>query len=413
MPILIGLILIPIIIFIIKKSNSITTKKRDKIILNILLVVISILYIVLCWIIRAEPFDFKDSYSTDYMIYNGDYILYSGIIFMFTPFMWIVVVHFFKMIFSSVRVRKNAMIKKDEEYIYYRGDLDKISPSIIMFTSTFEVDIKKSVSATILKLKLAGYIEEKNGIYIYTNKDESSLLESEKMVLNLIRYNKFDASMYKKVIEKEALENKYIAKNHGGKISRVIKIIIAIFVPIIVFIFSVWLDEYHFENYHVWPEKDGHAYIDLKNEDDIEQLYKEVKDENDYNHSIMFDGDIAYNYTEIRADKLEYSVVRKAFFLSILGSFSIGFILVFVLIGLYVVIEQIIYFKKNYTRTIKGKILLNKAYALKNYLNKYSLIKDRTEKELILWEYYLIYAVVLNVNVKIEDEIIEKYVNKI
>lgn len=413
MPILIGLILIPIIIFIIKKSNSITTKKREKIILNILLVSISILYIVLCWIIRAEPFDFKDSYSTDYMIYNGEYILYSGIIFMFTPFMWIVLFHFFKMISSSIRIRKNAMIKKDEEYIYYRGDLDKISPSIIMFTSTFEVDIKKSVSATILKLKLAGYIEERNGIYIYTNKNESSLLESEKMVLSLIRYNKFDASMYKKVIEKEALENKYIVKNHGGKISRIIKIIIAIFVPIIVFIFSVWLDEYHFENYHVWPEKDGHAYIDLKNEDDIEQLYKEVKDENDYNHSIMADGHISYNYTEIRADKLEYSVVRKALFLSILGSFSIGFILVFVLIGLYVVIEQVIYFKKNYTRTIKGKNLLNKAYALKNYLNKYSLIKDRTEEELILWEYYLIYAVVLNVNVKIEDEIIKKYVNKI
>lgn len=74
-------------------------------------------------------------------------------------------------------------------------------------------------------------------------------------------------------------------------------------------------------------------------------------------------------------------------------------------------IEQIIYFKKNYTRTIKGKTLLNKAYALKNYLNKYSLIKERTEEELILWEYYLIYAVVLNVNVKIEDKIIGKYIN--
>lgn len=48
---------------------------------------------------------------------------------------------------------------------------------------------------------------------------------------------------------------------------------------------------------------------------------------------------------------------------------------------------------------------------IKIYLSKYSLIKNRTEKELILWEYYLIYAVVLNVNVKIKDEIIEKYVS--
>ncbi len=409
MPLIIGLVLIPIIIFIIIKSNSITTKKRDKIILNILLILISILYIILCLIIRVEPFNFEDHYSTEYMFYNGEYIVYSGIIFMFTPFMWIVLFHFLKMIFYSIRVRKNAMIKKDEEYIYYRGDLDKVSPSIIMFTSTFEVDIKKSVSATILKLKQTGYIEENNGTYIYTNKDESNLLESEKMILNLIRYNEFDTSMYKKVIEKETLENKYITRNHGGKISRIIKIIIAIFVPILVFCFSLWLDDYHFQNYHVYPENDGHAYIYLEKEKDIEQLYKEVKDENDYKH----DGYISYDYSKIRADKLEYGVVRKAFFLSIIVSFSLGFILVFVLIGLYVIIEQIIHFNKNYTRTIKGKILLNKAYALKNYLSKYSLIKNRTEKELILWEYYLIYAVVLNVNVKIKDEIIEKYVSEI
>ena len=57
---------------------------------------------------------------------------------------------------------------------------------------------------------------------------------------------------------------------------------------------------------------------------------------------------------------------------------------------------------------IGGALVIN---VKKIYLSKYSLIKNRTEKELILWEYYLIYAVVLNVNVKIKDEIIEKYVS--
>ena len=37
--------------------------------------------------------------------------------------------------------------------------------------------------------------------------------------------------------EKETLENKYITRNHGGKISRIIKIIIAIFVPFNVLFF--------------------------------------------------------------------------------------------------------------------------------------------------------------------------------
>lgn len=414
MPILIGIILIPVIIAIIKKSNLVTTKKKLKIILNILLILIPIIYIILCLIIRAEPFDFEDHYSIEYMIYSGEYILYSGIIFVFTPFIWIIIVHFLRMIFRSIRVRKNAIIKKDEEYIYYKGDLDKVSPSIIMFTSTFDVDIKKSISATILKLKITGYIREDSDSYIYTDKDESNLLESEKMVLNLIRNNQFNKSKYKEVIEQETLNNKYIVKNRGGIPFRILKIIIAICMPIIIFIFSVYLDQYIFENYHVWPEKDGHAYILLKNEDEIEQLYyNEVKDINDYYHRLMADGSMAYNYSEIRADKFEYSVVRKTFYLTLLGTSIIGFFAIFVLCTLYIVINQIIYVKKNYRRTIKGKTLLNKAYALKNYLKEYSLIKDRTEKEVVLWEYYLVYAVILDVNVKIKDKIIEKYVKDI
>lgn len=415
MPIAIGALLIPIVLVIMKIANLITTKKKIRILLNILLILIPIIYIVLCLIIRAEPFDFEDHYSVEYMFYRGEYILYAGLIFLFTPFIWIIVVYFAKMILNSIRVRKNAIIKRNEEYIYYRGDLNKVSPSVIMFASTFNVDTKKSISATILKLKLTGYIKENSNSYIYTNKDISNLLESEKMVLNLIINNYFDKNNYKEVVKQETLDNKYIVKNRGGIPFRILKIIIAICIPIMVFAFSAWLSEYIFENYRVYPEDDGHTYIILNNEDEIEQLYyEEVKDINDYYHRTMLDGTyISYNYSEIRADKFEYSVVRKAFFLNLITAVIISFFGVLVLISLYIVIDQIKYINKNYRRTIKGKKLLNKAYALKNYLKDYSLIKDRTEEELIMWEYYLVYAVVLGVNAKIEDQIIEKYLKGI
>ena len=35
------------------------------------------------------------------------------------------------------------------------------------------------------------------------------------------------------------------------------------------------------------------------------------------------------------------------------------------------------------------------------------------EKKLVLWEYYLVYAVALGVNVDFQDELIEKYVKEI
>lgn len=413
MPIIIGLILIPFIIGIIMKSNLITTKKKTKILLNILLILIALIYIILCLIAKAEPFNFEDHYSLEYMIYTGEYLIHAIVIFICSPFMWIILVHFARMILRSIRLGKNATIKKDEEYMYYRGDLDKVSPGIIMFTSMFEMDLKKSISATILKLKLLEYIEEINGEYRYTNKDDSDLLESEKMILNLIRFNIFDKNEYENAIQKEALTNKYIVKNHGKMSQKIIKIVMAFCIPIVIFVFSMMLDEYTLKNYHIWPEGDGHSYINLEKSNDVRRLEKQVKDKNDYEHREMADGSIYYSYDIIRADKLKYGIVRKAFFLHILTIFSMWVAAASVLVAAYVGIRQIVYIKKGYIRTIKGNVLLNKAYALKNYLKEYSLIKNRTEKELVLWEYYLIYAVVLGVNEKIEEEIIDKYVKNI
>ena len=410
MPVFIGLALIPVVYALIHKANLVTISKKKGILLNILLILIAFLFIIFCLIVRMEPFNFEDHYSMEYMIYSGEYLLHSGLVFLFTPFVWIILIYFLRKIFRSVRVRRNAVIKRNDEFIYYRGDLDKVSPAVLMFSSKLEIDMKKSIAATILKLKLAAFIEEKEDYFICTEKDESELSASEKMVLNLIRNHYFDKALYRKTVEQETMNSRYLTKNHGGAFFRILKMIVAICIPIIVFIFSLWLDEYTHKNYKVWPEDDGYAYILLNNYDEIEDLYtNEIKNMDDYYHREMDDGSFDYNYAKIRADKLQYSVVRKALFLNVCGTIIMGFFGGFVLFGGYMFVEQICYFNKNYTRTIKGKMLLNKAYALKNYLKDYSLIKERTEAELVLWEYYLIYAVALDVNVKLEDVLIEKY----
>lgn len=414
MPVMIGLLLIPVVCFIMYKANLVVTSKKSRILLNVLLILITVIFIAFCWIVRAEPFNFEDQYSLDYMIYSGSYILYTGIMVLFTPFIWMVVIHFVKMLLYSLRVRKNAVIKRSGDFIYYRGDLDKVSPAILMFVSKLEIDLRKSIAATILKLKHSGYIEEKEGTFFCTDKDEKVLCESEGLVLTLIRNHTFSKDLYKKAIEKETLKSRYLTKNYGGILFRIVKMLIAVCIPVAIEIFSTYLDTYVHENYWVYPEDNGYAYIVLNNEEEIQNLYmNEIEDINDYYHRTMSDGSQSYHYDEIRADKFQYSVVRKAFFLNVLTSLMVGFISVFVLLGLYIFIEQICYFTKSYTRTRKGKMLLNKAYALKNYLKDYSLIKERREEELALWEYYLIYAVALDVNVKLEDAIIERYLEGI
>lgn len=402
MMIFIGLGLIVPIVLIIRKALDFKTSRKDKLLLDLLLFAISILFIVIIYIFPTEPFIIKIEEPLDY-------ILYSGLIYLFTPFMWIITIYYSRGILKKIKVRKNAKLKGTIDY--YRDDLDKISPNIIMFTSTYDVDYKKSVASTILKLKLSGYIKENRKKFVVTDKDTSELLDSEKSVLDLIKTGDLDKSDYKKTIEKEC--SKYVKKN-SNIIVTIVKIIIVILINISMYKASIALDDYVFENYHIITEKSNNKrYIKLEKEEDIEKLYYEVKDESVY-YGEMFnyrDGRrMSYNYSMIRSNAFEYSVVRKAVLLNILVPVSILVCIVSSFVVLYIIIDLLININKKYRRTLKGKELLNKAYGLKNFLKDFSLIKNKKEEELVLWEYYLIYASILGVNVKINDEVINKYV---
>lgn len=84
------------------------------------------------------------------------------------------------------------------------------------------------------------------------------------------------------------------------------------------------------------------------------------------------------------------------------------------------IIGYIITFSKNmttkiikevdpYVRTKHGEKINEKLEGLKNYLQDYSSIKEKTADELVIWEDYLIYSVILNQN----DKIIKEYEKKI
>ena len=404
MMIFVGLGLIVPIVLIIRKAIDFKTSRKDKLLLDLLLFLISVLFIIIIYIIPMEPIIIKITEPLDY-------ILYSGLIYLFTPFMWIITIYYSRGIFKKIKVRKNARLKGSIDY--YRDDLDKISPNIIMFTSTYDVDYKKSIASTILKLKLIGYIREKRNKFEITDKDPSELLDSEKMVLNLIKTGDLDKSNYKKIVEKEVISKKYVKKN-SNVIVTLIKIVLVILTNIYMYKASIALDDYVYENYHIiTEERDNKRYIKLGKEEDIEKLYNKVKNESVY-YGEMFDyrdgRRMSYSYNMIRSNALQYSVVRKAVLLNILVPVSIVVCFISSFVVLYIIVDLLININKKYRRTLKGKELLNKAYGLKNFLEDFSLIKNRKEKELILWEYYLIYSSILGVNVKINDEVINKYV---
>ena len=402
--IIVGLILCPISIAVVIQLNKFSIKKSIKIGLQIYLWLSSLLYVISCFIFKIEPFNFE-------ILSAGDYFISFAVIFVFSPCLWVLLYYYCQKIFKGMRVRKNARIRSNEEYIYYRDNLDKIPPSIVMFTSIMETDIKKSVAAVILKLKLNGYIQEMNHQLQYTHKDDSQLLESEKLVLKSVQYQNLNEKLYKELVEKEALHDKYVKKNNKGKVFKLLKIFITLIMPIIFIGLSIQFDEYVFAHYKTYIY-DSIRYVSVQDGQIGDIHYDNIDNIDDYYHGyVEIDNQkrIFYDKALIRADKFDNEFVLMTAFFQILdaiclvGSIMMSFVMAFM------AIEQVMYFNKNYIRTIKGVELLNKAYALKNFLNEFSLMKERTEEELILWEYYLIYAIVLDVNVKIKDDIIEKY----
>ena len=313
-----------------------------------------------------------------------------------------------------MRIRRNAKIKSDKQYKYYRDDLDKVSPSIVMFTSDMEIDLERCIAAVILKLKLNGYIKESDDELKYTEKKDDELLESEKLVLKSIKDKNIDEKLYMQLVEKEALNYKYIKKNNKGKILKLIKILITIIIPIILLKASMDFDEFVYDNYKTYIY-DGKRYVSVEDGEIGDIHYGEIENIDDYYHGYIMEGNFKmtfYDKALIRVDKLDNSFVRTTVILQNVDAIICFISIIIAFIMVFMVIEQIRYFNKSYIRTLKGNELVNKAHALKNYLKEYSLIKDRTQRELILWEYYLIYAVVLDVNVKIKNEIIEKYCKK-
>jgi len=397
MILLLGILFIPVIILIIFRLKSIKIKKIERFFLNFLLIFISFIYIYLCIKLGQEPYQFEFALNS-----FDDYLIATAIIFATSPLLWIITLYYTLNLTRKIRIKKNSIIKQGE-YTYYRDDLNKISPNIIMFTSLYDIDFKKSISSTILKLKLTGFIDENNKNLVCTNKNQNELSESEKMVLELVKKDKFDRILYKNTIEKEAIKGKYIKKNKFGKIGRISFIFFIIITLVFSFKYSIKLDKFTFDNYRYYTsEKTGIRYIKLGLREDVLKAIDESDSDDDF-LIVKESGRKKVDFNYVKADRYDISVVKKAQFLTIFVPVTILFCVVYSFIALYMIIEQLINFNKNYRRTIKGKQLLTKAYALKNFLEDFST-KNKKEKEIVLWEYYLIYATLLGVNVRIQDK---------
>lgn len=106
---------------------------------------------------------------------------------------------------------------------------------------------------------------------------------------------------------------------------------------------------------------------------------------------------------------LIYSIVILCFLMIPL----LTFLLIFMpfIITAYVFCYTILIILHPYVRSEEGKTMNIKLKGLRKYLINFSKIEDKTKEQLILWEDYLIYSVILGINTKVIDEVYDKIKN--
>lgn len=380
------------------KTKKIKSKKEKT------LIKIDIVFILVCLII--VKINMKVSIVVIlfkyFKIYDGNFIAFINIL---LAILWMLVILLISKCFILIatylafRISRMKVIKENSRYKvidnieYYRKRFNNITPAEISLITDLEIETKKDISATILDLYQKEIIDFYENNIIIKNEDKA-LRQSEQKLVEMIKSNDFskeNIDEWKKTCIKEAQENNYIKvkidkekRPNFSKNNMVINISAKLFIISLilslVFLFTPtgekWyttLDE--FDNKYAQEDKTELEII--KNNQDVKELYVKI---------ISGSGPIM-----------------------ILSTVMI--ITFFVLIGtpIYRKVRRKIYNKievnNSYERTREGKILVEQIAGIKNYIHDFSLLSEKDKENIVLWEDFLIYAVVLEENEIIINDI--------
>lgn len=385
------------------KTKKIKSKKEKT------LIKLDIVFIFLCLIIVRinMKVSILGTIFEYFKIYNGNFLACLNII---LAILWMLVILLINKcfiliaIYLAFRISRMKVIKENSKYEvidnieYYRERFNNITPVEISLITDLEIETKKDIAATILDLYQKGIIDFSENNIIVKSEDKV-LRQSEQELVGMIKDNNFskeNIDRWKNSCIKEAQENNYIKvkidkekRPNFSKNNRVINISAKLFIISLilslVFLFTPtgekWyasLDE--FDNKYAQEEKSELEIIE--NNQDAKELY-----------------------VKIISDSGPIMILSTIMFISL-----------FVLIGtpIYRKVRRKIYKKvevnNRFERTKESKILVEQIAGIKNYIHDFSLLSEKDKENIVLWEDFLLYAVLLEENETIINDIF-KYKN--
>lgn len=273
---------------------------------------------------------------------------------------------------------KNTTFNVLQDFDYYRDKLTGVSPVAISLLTDLDIEPKKDITALILKYTLMGVVSTDGNNIRVINFYHPDLKDSDKYLISAIAANSLNSPIiarWKEMAKQEVVQSGYIIDTHNNSTAQSEKncassCVMGCGTPILLFMTICFLLESNFNTFEEFADSlSDHA-------SNIEVIQGMLSDS---------------NYT--------------------FATLIMGILVLMLIVALILPIAALIFFivKSRGIRTLKrtelGNELTEQIYGMKNFIHDFSNLSDADKEQLVLWDDFLIYAVLLEENTSIINEI--------
>lgn len=298
------------------------------------------------------------------------------IIFLFSIILMTLPVTIFLLARKSVDITHEMQNKKyttRKDIIYYREKLDNISPTTISLMKNLKIEEEKDLVATIIKLQLNKNIVIEDDVVKVLSEDVSNLCPSEKRLFYMITGEVIDKNQiesWKTMAIEEAKKQGYI-EDKSTSTGLFIK---KVFLIILFILFIIGFK--HFYTTFI-PLVDELENIGIN---ETTEIYEMAENENfEFIIQILYEGVVGI--------------------ICMVGIFAWP---------IFYIIYLIRYENKNNSikRTLKGEQLTDEILGLKRFIHDFTMLNEADKESIVLWDDFIVYAVLLEENEKIIQELL-------
>jgi hypothetical protein len=271
--------------------------------------------------------------------------------------------------------KRNATFRITEDFDYYREKLSGLSPTTVSLLMDLEIEQDKDIAASVLHLTLIGVLSPDGAI---KDPNRQGLNESDRLLLEALargRMTREDMSQWESVAVNETLQSGYIERIKPKSAQKGCLFGVLQFIALLALIY--WIGRYS-------PVLGWLGGMSNR----MEALPPGAGE----NASLQL-------------------LMAEPFFMAevIILLVLLGLIVMYwIALPIITIIRTIVASKHEtpFKRTPEGEVLTERVAGMKNFLRDFSDLSDVQKEQLILWDDFLVYAVVLEENRKIADEIL-------